>query len=218
MIRVYSVAGNDARLLSGHSEIVLCLDRSIDGRMLASGSKDNTVRLWACSESLGNWACLAVCEGHAESVGAVALSRKLYKTAAGGELPSFLFTGSQDRTIKMWNMSALDGNVEATLPHLKSLTTFRAHEKDINALDVSPNDMFLASGSQDKTAKVFEIVYHSEGAGGSRGDIKLLGTCKGHKRGVWSVKFGRAERVLATGSGDNSIKLWNLNDFSCVKV
>jgi U3 small nucleolar RNA-associated protein 13 len=32
------------------------------------------------------------------------------------------------------------------------------------------------------------------------------------------VKFGRAERVLATGSGDKTVKLWNLDDFTCVKT
>jgi WD40 repeat protein len=40
---------------------------------------------------------------------------------------------------------------------LKSLMTLKAHDKDINALDVAPNGKFVATGSQDKTAKVFEV-------------------------------------------------------------
>jgi U3 small nucleolar RNA-associated protein 13 len=51
-----------------------------------------------------------------------------------------------------------------------------------------------------------------------RGGLKSIGTCTGHKRGVWSVKFGRTERVLATGSGDKTVKLWSLEDFTCVKT
>jgi U3 small nucleolar RNA-associated protein 13 len=84
-------------------------------------------------------------------------------------------------------------------------------------LDVAPNDRLLASGSQDKTAKVYEIEYASTKAG-LRGELKPLGVCKGHKRGIWTVRFSRAERVLATGSGDKTIRLWNLDDFSCVKT
>ena len=119
----------------------------------------------------------------------------------------------------MWDLTSLSTKESSlvTWVRCKSLSTQKCHDKDINSLDVSPNDRYLASGSQDRTAKVYEIIFSTE-AGGTRGDFKLLGTCKGHKRGVWTVKFGKAERVLATGSGDKSIKLWNLDDFSCVKV
>ncbi|EJD03826.1 WD40 repeat-like protein [Fomitiporia mediterranea MF3/22] len=218
LIRIYSVEGNDARLLPGHSGIVLSLCSSAKKRFLASGSKDKSARLWTFSKVLSAWLNVAVCEGHAESVGAVALSRKYYGADPDREAPRFMFTGSQDRTIKMWDLSPVSSTVDSTtnVPvRCKSLTTHKAHEKDINSLDVSPNDRYLASGSQDKTAKIYEIVYTADG---TRGEIKLLGTCKGHKRGVWTVKFGHVERVLATGSGDKTVKLWNLDDFSCVKT
>lgn len=149
----------------------------------------------------------------------------------------FTFTGSQDRTIKMWDISGASTVVKVSPPPLssdgdsdpdsrgnggleapvrcRSLFTLKAHEKDINSLDVSPNDRFLASGSQDRTAKVYEIEYST---GPARGSFKLIGTCKGHKRGVWCVKFGRHEKVLATASGDKTVKLWNLSDFTCIKT
>ena len=65
---------------------------------------------------------------------------------------------------------------------------------------------------------MWEIEYAVSGSGVVRGELRLLGTCKGHKRGVWSVRFGKAERVLATGSGDKTVKMWSLDDFSCVKT
>ncbi|KAF4611752.1 hypothetical protein D9613_004247 [Agrocybe pediades] len=217
LIRVYSTQTLDARLLEGHSEIVLALDHSPDGSVLVSGSKDKTARVWAPAidedDSSSSWGyrCVGVCEGHAESVGAIAMSRGEEKNL------KFMFTGSQDRTIKMWDLSEVDTQ-STTATKCKSLTTHKAHDKDINSLDVSPNDRYLVSGSQDRTAKVFEIQY-SIGAGGAvRGELKLVGTCKGHRRGVWSVRFGRAERVLATGSGDNTVKLWSLDDYSCLKT
>ena len=233
LIRVYSSKSLDARLLSGHSEIVLSLDQGAQGRVLVSGSKDRSARIWAPSFSpsspddstlttIPEWKCVAICEGHAESVGAIAMSRRTSEDDPN--VLRYMFTGSQDRTIKMWDLSTVPisaSNADDQPIKLKSLATHKAHEKDINSLDVAPNDRLLVSGSQDRTAKIWEIEYSISGSGSSRtvrGEIKLLGTCKGHKRGVWSVKFGRAERVLATGSGDKTVKLWSLDDFTCVKT
>lgn len=226
LIRVYSTTSLDARLLAGHSEIVLCLDRGAQGRVLASGSKDRAARIWAPASAAGadsasvpEWGCVALCEGHAESVGAVALSRRAHADTPEGGL-RFMFTGSQDRTIKMWDLAAVPLRHDGAVPPVKckSLATHKAHDKDINALDVAPNDRLLVSGSQDKTAKVWEVQYILYDSGAVKGEIKLLGTCKGHKRGVWTVRFGRTERVLATGSGDKTVKLWSLDDFTCVKT
>ncbi|KAI0081073.1 U3 small nucleolar RNA-associated protein [Panus rudis PR-1116 ss-1] len=237
LIRVYSTTSLDARLLSGHSEIVLSLDNAAQGRVLASASKDRSARIWVPSSSdsmeeddsvpssVAEWTCVAICEGHAESVGAIAMSRRQVDISddENGSLP-FMFTGSQDKTIKMWDLSSVPlsaSGFSGQPMKLKSLATHKAHDKDINSLDVAPNDKLLVSGSQDRTAKIWQIEYVVSGIGSSRvirGEIKLLGTCKGHKRGVWSVRFGRAERVLATGSGDKTVKLWNLEDFTCIKT
>ena len=57
----------DARLFSGHTDTVLSIDLSRDGRWLVSGSKDATVRVW--NTMTGK--CVAVCVGHTESISAV---------------------------------------------------------------------------------------------------------------------------------------------------
>ncbi|BEI94806.1 uncharacterized protein CcaverHIS019_0703870 [Cutaneotrichosporon cavernicola] len=202
LVRVYDVGSLNARLLPGHRDMVLALARSADGKLLVTGSKDRTARLWA---PRGNgWACVAIAEGHAEAVGAVAVANK------GG----FMFTASQDRTIKMWDLSSLSLDEDVHEPvKLRSLATLHIADKDINALDIAPNDRFLVSGSQDKLVKVFEIEHSS-----SSGSVKHIGTCKGHRRGVWSVRFSRTDRIVASGAADRTIKLWSLDDFSCLKT
>lgn len=79
--------------------------------------------------------------------------------------------------------------------------------KDVNSVTISPNDKLLASGSQDRTAKLWSLA-----------DMSLLGVFRGHARGIWCVQFSPVDQVLATASADGSIKVWSLQDFSCLKV
>ncbi|KAF8755574.1 WD40 repeat-like protein [Rhizoctonia solani] len=204
----------NASLLPGHTDIVLALSSAPNG-WLASAGKDREVRIWApvqvpikerddendmdedesATSPTVEWTCVAICAGHAESVGAVVF-------------------GSQDRTLKVWDLSVLKGPTPSTPVKLKSLATVKAHDKDINALDVAPNGRLVATGSQDKTAKVFEVGVSTQ----SSYDLTPTGTLKGHKRGVWSIKFSPIEKVIATGSGDKTIKLWSLDDWTCLKT
>ncbi|KAI9311096.1 WD40-repeat-containing domain protein [Dichotomocladium elegans] len=201
-LRVYNVETQDCDLVYGHKDMIICLDRSTDGLVLATGSKDRTVRLWKvdvdAEESVDRFKCAGICIGHTESVGAIALPHRS---------TSFIITGSQDRTIKYWHLGELNLDNPSDSYRPRSLYTHQGHEKDINTIAIAPNDKLFATGSQDKLAKVWKV---------DTGE--LIGTCKGHKRGVWCVKFSPVDQVIATTSGDKTLKLWNVKDFSCVKT
>lgn len=235
LLRIYSTSSFNARLLPGHTDMILCLAVSPDHQWLVTGSKDHTARVWApttCTQGDGyTWRCIAVCQGHTESIGAVAFARKPFDDGHA----RFLFTASQDRTIKMWDLTPLSAASAASAsssssPPIRprSMATLRAHEKDINSLDIAPNDKFLVSGSQDKLVKLYAIDFNPPkvkapageggGRGGAEGGFKLLGTCAGHRRGVWTVKFSKNDKVVASGSADRTVKLWSLDDFTCLKV
>ena len=255
-LRMYSLGNEEQRgttveLLPGHEDIVLCLDRSPDARLLASGAKDRCVRIWAFvsasrlaavgvadddagkkvsraaatgteQDGAGEWVCVAICTGHAESVGAVAFARR--PCAPGAPFAPFIVTASQDRTVKVWDLSPVNALLSTTKPlgqpiQLKSLTTQRVHEKDINCLDVSPNNSMLATGSQDRTAKIFTLSFTPRSSTSSASArLTTLATLKGHKRGIWACRFSPTDLALATASGDKSIRLWSLRDFSSVKL
>ncbi|KAI9277654.1 WD40-repeat-containing domain protein [Sporodiniella umbellata] len=201
-LRVYNIETQDCDLLYGHTDMIISLDRSKDGSLLATASKDKTARLWIIDttqeDPAKRYRAAGVCIGHTESVGAVALSRKS---------STFMITGSQDRTIKYWNLRDLDRENPEEVFRPRSLYTHQAHEKDINTVCVAPNDKFFATGSQDKTAKLWNV---------ETGE--LVGTMKGHKRGVWCARFSPIDQVLATSSGDKTVKIWNLKDFTCLKT
>lgn len=185
--------------LSGHKEAVLTLDYtdSVEGRrLIASGSKDTTVRVWDVAKS-GGASCLAVGTGHVSAVTAVAFSRKV-----GSQ---FLVSGGADKLLRVWDTSKMDdAKCPTTLPVIAAIP---AHEKDINAVCVSPNDQFVASGSQDRTIKVWKLP-----------DLTPVSVLRGHKRGIWSVAFSPVDQALVSASGDKTIKLWNLKDGSCLRT
>lgn len=217
--------GADITHLEGHDDIIICLDVDWSGHWLATGAKDNTARLWRLDPKNSSYTCFAVFTGHAESLGAIALPRvpPAVGSAAYNDpvnhTPSFLITGSQDRTIKRWDTSKLTPLVGEKPHSPKAIYTRKAHEKDINAIDVDSTSDLFASASQDRTVKIWAA---DEGT--------AVGVLRGHKRGVWSVRFApqgtpiinsdsrtSTSRGLAvTGSGDKTVKLWNLSDYSCL--
>lgn len=223
--------GSDVGLLQGHEDIVISLTADWSGHWLATGAKDNTARLWRIDPSTKRFTCAAVFTGHAESLGAVALPQIIpspdsaaYKNPLGHP-PAFLITGSQDKTIKRWDTSKLSANPSEPQKVTRATYTRRAHDKDINALDISPipSSQLFASASQDRTVKMWSLE-----------DGEAIGVLRGHKRGVWSVKFaprdtptisgesgGKASNsrgLVLTGSGDKTVKLWSLSDYSCLRT
>ena len=81
----------------GHSDHVLCLAVSTDGRFLASGGRDCLVKVW----SVGEARLLATFRQHRAPVTALAFRRGA----------NTLFSGSADRSLKVWNIDDL-GYVE----------------------------------------------------------------------------------------------------------
>ncbi|RMX70314.1 hypothetical protein KXD40_001708 [Peronospora effusa] len=209
-------------LLSGHTDIVMALAVSPDGRWLVSASKDRTARLWDLRPTGGKKMgktlprCVAKCAGHTEALGAIAISQRATSFATGA---AFFVTGSSDKTLKMWSLQPLAGlyatpaKPAPTELTISSLGAVKAHDKDVNALAVSPNDRFIASVSQDKLIKV----WHTQQAGAGR-LLTLAGVCRGHKRGVWAVEFSPVDQCLASASGDKTVKVWSVKDFSCLKT
>lgn len=200
-IRLLDIRSSSCQVLPGHRDTVLCLDRDSTGSWLASGSKDHEARIWKLefSKEKVTSSCFAILKGHTGSVSAIALPRKKFLTT-----PSFVITGSDDRTIKCWDMST--GTTTAPVTP-RSKYTQKAHDKDINSIDISPDDRLFATASQDRTIKIFNVE-----------DGQVVGVLKGHRRGVFSARFSITERVLASGSGDGTVKLWSLADFTCLKV
>ncbi|MFN7338945.1 MAG: protein kinase, partial [bacterium] len=78
----------------------------------------------------------------------------------------------------------------------KSLT---GHSSWVDSVIYSPDGRYLASGSWDKTIKVWDVVTGTE-----------LRTLTGHSDRVRSVVYSPDGRYLASGSWDKTIKVWDV--------
>ncbi|KAI1126063.1 WD40-repeat-containing domain protein, partial [Nemania abortiva] len=217
--------GQDIALLRGHDDIIITLDVDWSGHWVATGAKDNTAKIWRVDPQNKSYTCWATFQGHAESVSAVALPRIRPVDGSKAQAdplnhpPQFLVTGSSDQTIKRWEIpKELQQSAKSGI---RASYTRKAHDKDINAIDVSNNAQLFASASQDKVVKIWSI---EEG--------ETQGILRGHRRGVWSVAFAplntpvlqgeqgsvSGKGVVITGSGDKTIKLWSLTDYTCLRT
>ena len=80
------------------------------------------------------------------------------------------------------------------------LSVFRGHSSYVNDVAFSPDGKHLATGSDDKTARVWEV---ASGA--------CVATLEGHSDGVTGVAFSPVDgKFLATASGDNTARVWEV--------
>ncbi|KAI8867196.1 putative Angio-associated migratory cell protein [Ramicandelaber brevisporus] len=159
LFRVRSVSRCTASL-TGHTEAVLCVSFSPDGKLLASGSGDTTVRIWDLDTETPQYTC----KGHENWVLFVAWSPDGRTLASGG----------MDQHVRLWDPktgAAIGGPLKG---HKKWITCIAWEPFHLN-----PACNRMASASKDCTVRVWDTV-----------NRRTLYTISQHTATVTCVRWG----------------------------
>ncbi len=188
------------KTLQGYTNRVLSVMFSPDGQTLASSHDDRMVRIW----NLNTSQCRPL-QGHASTVCCVTFS-------SDGQI---LASGGSDRSVKLWDINSSHLNLVSASSYPERISDqyrhLQGHNSRIWSIAFSPDGEILASGSEDHTIKIWDVVTG-----------QCLQTLLGHTAWVCSVAFSPVKVVyshtgalLASAGYDETIKIWNLSTGEC---
>lgn len=199
----------------GHTQQVLAVAWSPDGKRIASGSRDGTVQVWNALTGTNVY----IYYGHSNAVSALAWSPD----------SRFIASASWDKTVQVWNAAtgqhhltyqghtadvnavvwSPDGHfiasasTDTTVQVWNSTTgqqrlTYRGHTASVTSLTWSPDSQDIASASEDTTAQVWNATTGQH-----------LLTYRGHTKTITSIAWSPDGHAIASGSIDKSVQVWS---------
>ena len=201
--------------LYGHVSRINSLSVSPDGRRMATGSWDRTVKVWDAETG----AALVTLQGHTSSVNGVSFSPngqriasasadgtvKVWDARSGKEMQTLkgndqvltsvtyspdgrqIASGSNDGTVKLWNIGTET-----------KLLTLAGHKSVVSSVAFSPDGHRIASASGDATVKLWDSASGKE-----------LAALAGHAAEVSDVEFSPDGSQIVSSSNDATLKVWD---------
>ncbi|MBV6625321.1 MAG: AAA-like domain-containing protein [Rivularia sp. (in: Bacteria)] len=185
VIKLWTTGGQELAVLKGHTAPVWSVVFSPDNQIIVSGSEDGTVKLWNVDGTLIN---------------TINTGQGIIRAVIFSPDGKIIASGGKNKTIKFWNRQG------------KLLNTLKGHYDTVTAIAFSPDGKMIASASLDKNIKLWKR------------NGKLISTLRGHDTDTRGVAFlstplndsdnkkqNYNSYMIASASGDNTIKLWNTN-------
>lgn len=164
--------------LEAHKDVVWGLSFSQNGQLLASGSRDKSIKIWHSNGFLSQ-----NLKGHSDSVTSVSFSPD----------ERTLASASFDKTVKLWELDPSTKRFHSTPRKI-----LKGHKDWVYSVNFSPDGKILASGSKDGTIKLWR---RRDGK-----LIKTLQS--GDKGWVNWVTFSPDGKLIASANQDGTVKIW----------
>nr|CAD7438512.1 unnamed protein product [Timema bartmani] len=189
------------KTLHGHDHNVSSVTFMSGGDFVLSSSRDKTIKMWEVATGY----CVKTFTGHSDWVRMV----RVYEDG------SLIASCSNDQTVRVWYTANKDCKVE-----------LRDHDHVVECIAWAPDSAapaineaagadnkkgahagpFLASGSRDKTIKVWDI-----------GTGLCLFTLVGHDNWVRGVVFHPGGKFIISASDDKTVRVWDTRNKRCMK-
>lgn len=160
--------------LRGHEEAVLALTYSPDGTHLVSGGADQSVRLMPIPGRSSDAA--RVFNMHSDEVLAVAF----------GDDNQHILSGSADKTARLFDGSGAN------------VYTIIGHRAGVSAVTIRPGGGSMATGSLDRTVRLWR-----------QGETPLI--LSGHQGGITALAYSPDGRHLLSAAKDGTAWIWEIN-------
>ena len=173
----------------GHSDDIYSIVFNPTSTLMATGSKDMTVKLWQLSSDNLSAKNVATLRGHSGAVWSVAF----HPTAP------LMATGSSDMTVRLWLLSS--DNLSATC-----VAILTGYTEEVLCVAFHPTAPFLATSTYNGIIKFWKLSSDNLSA-------VNVATFKANEYvwDIWSIAFHPSMSIMATGGSGLIAKLWQLS-------
>lgn len=235
--RIQAAQPKILKVHNGHTKKITAMAWSPSGHLLATGSADTTIVLWAIDTLTGTVKKAENLRGHGHNVDALAWS------PADGNI---LASSGYDKTVRFWDTRSSRQTSSVTIPGAAlsiawrldgSLLAAGTRDDQLLVIDarrgtVVRNHAFANTELNDFAFTPSGLLYCALGVRGATNDEGHIGVynlsedgtrlaevarVKGHTMSTVLLRFDPSFRYFATGANDSLVCVWDAADVACIR-